>query len=303
MKVVRKGFTLIELLVVVAIIALLISILIPSLGVAKQYANRSACAANVRGLVQLEILYSQSWDGYVPARPNTGVGAAVYSAFWASRALLNFDSRSLKFFACPNDTDSIRLYPLGGTTQTQELGIAALYGFDPTGADGATTRISYGINTNMTLIPPAPPTVSNVFSSRIIDYQYPQQTIAYGESSWVNVRGWNNVPGAADDGSGPSQGDLRYRTYYSNYPGSRLAWKNGPFIGGDPNTTGTPPVPSGSPPRPVNLSDQQYQRHPGGNNIGFLDSHVETVSQPDSVLYNPVTGQARVIYSIADTPL
>ncbi|MFH1745545.1 MAG: prepilin-type N-terminal cleavage/methylation domain-containing protein [Planctomycetota bacterium] len=62
----RKGFTLIELLVVVAIIALLISILLPSLSRARELAKRAVCAANLRGIGQGEHIYSNDNEEWFP---------------------------------------------------------------------------------------------------------------------------------------------------------------------------------------------------------------------------------------------
>jgi prepilin-type N-terminal cleavage/methylation domain-containing protein len=52
-----RGFTLIELLVVVAIIALLISILLPTLSRAKEQARIGTCLANLRSIAQSGVSY------------------------------------------------------------------------------------------------------------------------------------------------------------------------------------------------------------------------------------------------------
>lgn len=62
---VRRGFTLIELLVVVAIIALLIAILLPALGRAREQSRAVACGANLRSFGQAAYTYATEWDGYV----------------------------------------------------------------------------------------------------------------------------------------------------------------------------------------------------------------------------------------------
>jgi len=69
------GFSLIELLVVVAIIALLVSIMVPALGQARSQAKIIQCLANQRSIAQAMCLYLNSFDGYLPGSPNTsGIG-------------------------------------------------------------------------------------------------------------------------------------------------------------------------------------------------------------------------------------
>ncbi len=63
----RRGFTLIELLVVVAIIALLISILLPSLQRARDQAKAVQCATNMRQVAAAVAVYLANQRGVYPA--------------------------------------------------------------------------------------------------------------------------------------------------------------------------------------------------------------------------------------------
>ena len=72
-------------LVVIAIIAMLLAIMMPSLKMAKEVAKRAICANNLKGLGQGVFIYANENDDFLPesAYDKTGTGNP-----WRSYALL-----------------------------------------------------------------------------------------------------------------------------------------------------------------------------------------------------------------------
>lgn len=62
MRMKRKQFTLIELLITVAVIAILISVLLPALHKARSKALQISCAGNLRQVIQGYLIYAMSHD-------------------------------------------------------------------------------------------------------------------------------------------------------------------------------------------------------------------------------------------------
>ncbi|HEX8911631.1 MAG TPA: type II secretion system protein [Humisphaera sp.] len=71
----RGAFTLVELLVVIGIVALLMSLLLPTLGRAKEQANRMKCASNLRQIATGALIYANEHGGKFPRTYHqTGAG-------------------------------------------------------------------------------------------------------------------------------------------------------------------------------------------------------------------------------------
>jgi prepilin-type N-terminal cleavage/methylation domain-containing protein len=120
-----KGFTLVELLVVIGIIALLIGILLPTLGRARQMAKDTLCKSNMRQVSMALILYTNTNRGLLP-QAETSDGIPWQVQIWQTVMRTSFSSTDITgggtysylahtAFECPTADQSKYVSPISPT--------------------------------------------------------------------------------------------------------------------------------------------------------------------------------------------
>jgi prepilin-type N-terminal cleavage/methylation domain-containing protein len=191
----RSAFTLIELLVVVAVIAVLLAILLPSLGKAKVLAKRIGCRSNLKQLTLAWTTYLDDHGGrfYQGGRANFDYGGWRGIKGWWPRPLNKYvglsdpngvTEESAKVFCCPSDRGGIpgaflreKAYRVHGTSYQTNI---FLIGQNQCGAFSKKTQV-----------------LDQQISNRLAnlnrnDVANPSLLLLMGDHGWINQ--WNPEP-------------------------------------------------------------------------------------------------------------
>ena len=127
----RRGYTLLELLVVLGLIALLISMLLPSLRRSMTIASQTVCMHHLRDLGIGLRLYRYDNDGWLPNAVAGGNGSLLDEKPepWFLK-LYPTHLRDFELLTCPDDPYKFRMKRIGSTPDAPDVGNYPSYGIN-----------------------------------------------------------------------------------------------------------------------------------------------------------------------------
>ena len=260
----RRGlaFTLVELLVVIGIIAVLMSILVPTLSRVRKQADATKCAANLHGMVQAATMYTVTNRVYPPGRlEKLAPGQGQYG------------------LGDGEDQYRPRWYELAGA-QVKQFACST-----PKANEDDTWTISNGWFLC--------PTVQEWNNSRNYPYGYNYQFLgnarpkggwATGSRSWINYPVPNSRIRAASDtvmiadsmGTAVTKGKMQRQGYYADGTKDPDAVCNKGYLLDPPRLTNDSDRADVE--LPANYHSGPDARHSGKVNVAFCDGHVATMT-------------------------
>lgn len=125
----QRAFTLVELLVVVAIIALLMSILLPSFNRARDVTKATVCASNLRQLGLAVQFYADRYDGRLITAGMPHGGNVDEHAAWINT--LQQDYQNVLVARCPSDRSRHWTVPVAPANVLRRASYGTNYYLDP----------------------------------------------------------------------------------------------------------------------------------------------------------------------------
>ena len=248
----KKRFTLIELLVVIAIIAILASMLLPSLQQARIAARKTSCTNNMKQIGTALMMYSGDYEYFPPAK---------------SSEMGNFNSRGWHWLTMP---------------------YLGLDNSQPSGWEEAAKRREKGALRCPEIAPPQPGLLDRVSYSM---YGFGPLVVWFGFTPAKLERGtagnstsiFATKPGArttkAEPGCAPLTSTIPFvaeRTLDEGTDAADLAFQDGNQLGYSSTASKSVVLIRGETPKGYSRFDFAY-RHKGRKNILWFDGHVADV--------------------------